>query len=135
MKTERGFTLLEVLVALAILAIALGALVKGGVENARNAAYLRDKALAHWVAMNKVTELQLEADWPTLGNKRGKTEMAGRDWLWRTTVAAMPEPFETIRSVEVEVRTDEDSDPLARVTGAVARPRAAQPIPPGGSAP
>ena len=47
-----GFTLVEVLVALSVIAIALAAVLKGASEGASSARYLRDKTLAHWVAMN-----------------------------------------------------------------------------------
>ena len=53
MKTNDGFTLLEVLVALAILAISLAVLLKISAQNANNAAYLRDKTFAHWIALNQ----------------------------------------------------------------------------------
>ncbi|MFO7808537.1 type II secretion system minor pseudopilin GspI, partial [Guyparkeria sp.] len=55
-RTSRGFTLLEVLVALVVLAVALGALIKAGSEHARNTAYLQERALAGWVAGNLVAD-------------------------------------------------------------------------------
>jgi len=107
-QQSRGFTLLEVLVALAVLAIAMAALIKGGADNARGAAYLRDKTLAQWVAMNVVAEQRLSAGWPSPGSKRGHEEMANHDWFWKLTVA---ETFDKdIRRLEVEVRGSEDKD-------------------------
>ena len=72
----RGFTLIEVLIALAVLAIALSAVIKGVSANANNAAHLRDRMLAHWVAMNKVTELQTNTTLPTPGVTTGTMLMA-----------------------------------------------------------
>ncbi len=66
---HRGFTLLEVLVALAVLAIAMAALIKTGGENTRSAAYLRDKTLAQWVAMNVIAEQRLKAGLAVYGDE------------------------------------------------------------------
>jgi len=106
--SSRGFTLLEVLVALAVLAIAMSALIKGGAENARSAAYLRDKTLAQWVAMNVVAEQRLAATWPAPGTQRGQEEMANHEWFWKLTVA---ETFdEDVRRLDVAVSGTEDKD-------------------------
>ncbi|MBT8419750.1 MAG: type II secretion system minor pseudopilin GspI [Gammaproteobacteria bacterium] len=97
--------MIEVLVALAILAIVLGVLVKGLTQNARNAAYLRDRTLAHWVAANTAAQIQLSADWPALGTEQGKTMMAGQAWYWTTRIVATDDP--DLRRMEVEVRFDD----------------------------
>ena len=117
----RGFTLLEVLVALTVLAIALGALVKSGAEQARTAAFLKEKSVAHWVALNKVAELQLAPQWPALGNQRDSEEMAGHEWDIQVTVA---ETFDDrVRQLTVAVRGQDrgDAPGLARVIAYVAR--------------
>lgn len=119
---HRGFTLLEVLVALAVLAIAMAALIKGGAENTRAAAYLRDKTLAQWVAMNVIAEQRLSAGWPSTGTKRGMEEMAKHEWHWELKVA---ETFdEDVRRLEVAVRGSDDKEgaPLINLVAFLARP-------------
>jgi general secretion pathway protein I len=120
--TEKGFTLLEVLVALAVLAIALASLLKGIFSNAANEAYLRDKTLAQWVAMNVVAEQQLAEQWPSKGNKQGSENMGGHEWFWRYEIS---ETFdEDVRRLEVKVRASDDSDvsPLSSVVAFLPKP-------------
>lgn len=82
-----GFTLLEVLVALAVLAIGLGAIIKVAIETTAGVSYLRDRTLAGWVASNKVNELLLAPGWPAPGETRGNISMGGRDWSWRLQIS------------------------------------------------
>lgn len=103
-----GFTLLEVMVALAILAIALGAAIKGASANAANAGYMRDKTLAQWVAMNVVAELQLQVDWPAPGERRGRVEMAGVSWKWSAQIT--PTFDESIRRLDVAVGAENEAE-------------------------
>ena len=118
---QRGFTLLEVMVALAVLAIALAALIKGVSENSANAAHLRNKSFAHWVGMNVVAEQRLSGDWHAK-EKRGEEEMGNHTWYWHYTVT---ETFdEDVRRLDVEVYIDEDRDgsPLVRLVAFLPRP-------------
>jgi general secretion pathway protein I len=98
----RGFTLIEVMVAVAVLALALGAVITGMARYAGNAATLREKTVALWVAHNRLTEIGLEAGWPELGTSDGEVRMAGIDWRWDVTVAETPDP--SVRRVDIEVR-------------------------------
>lgn len=120
-RAQRGFTLLEVLVALAVLAVALAALIRGGGQNASNAAYLQEKSYAQWVAMNRLTELELEPAWPQKGEASGSEEMLQREWYWRTRVEDTFD--EDIRRVTVEVRAEKGKDTaaLARLVGFIGR--------------
>lgn len=116
-----GFTLLEVLVALAIVAIALSALIKAGTENAANAAYLREKTFAHWVALNAVTELQVRNAWPAPGKLEGTAAMADREWDWSAAVETTVDT--TVRRMTVEVRPrDGRGQPLARLVSFLQQP-------------
>ncbi len=102
MNQYKGFTLLEVLVALAILAIALSAIIKVTAENAENASYLRDKTLAHWVAMNVLTEIRVREEWPNLGTREGVSEMAERKWYWFLKISTTVD--KELRRLEVKVK-------------------------------
>ena len=82
----RGFTLIEVLVALAIIALSLGAIITSSGTQASQAGYLKQKTIAHWVAMNEVTALQINKTFPDLGDIDGSSEMANHEWFWIMTV-------------------------------------------------
>jgi len=103
MKYKQGFTLLEVLVALAILAIALAAAMKVSIENAENASYLRDKTLAHWVAMNVLTDIQVRGE----GQKKGSAMMAEREWYWTVKVSETVD--DELRRLDVQVYENESA--------------------------
>ena len=112
---ERGFTLLEVLVAMTILAVALGAMIRGTGNAAANVSYMRDKTLAAWVAENQIAERLLQSDWPPVGLNNGRDEMADRDWLWEVEVKTTDDP--DLRRIEVSVAADFAPDePLVTLT-------------------
>jgi general secretion pathway protein I len=104
----RGFTLLEVMVALAVIAIGLGAVITEASRNINNAALLEDKTLGHWVAANKIAEMQVTKEWPSTGEQKDDVEMAGRDWY--LTVIITEALGDRLRRIDVEVRTDSGSE-------------------------
>ncbi len=118
----QGFTLLEVMVALVVVAIALAALVKGGGQSATTAAWLRDKTFAHWVAMNRVTELRLQKQWPDAGESNSDEEMGRHHWYSLAKVITTDDP--DVRRLEVEVRASDSKEApvVARVTAFLTRP-------------
>lgn len=118
----RGFTLLEILVALAVLAVALAAVIKAVGGYTSNQAYLRDRTLATWVARNVLVEQRVKDAWPDVGELKGDTEMGGRKWRWVGTVSQTDE--QDLRRLDVAVRPydAEDSQPLAVLGGFLRRP-------------
>jgi general secretion pathway protein I len=83
----RGFTLLEVLVALAILAVTLGALIKAATEHTRNTQYLQERTLAHWVGQNVLARYEAGLLVAERGaSSEGTVQQAGQEWAYRVAV-------------------------------------------------
>lgn len=105
MKGARGFTLLEVLVALAIFALVAASVLTASARSVRTAGQLEDRTLAMWVADNRLSELQLADTPPADGGDQGQVEFAGRRWLWQSEIQATSEP--AMRRVTLWVAAEE----------------------------
>ena len=119
MKQVRGFTLLEVIVATAIAAIALLALFSAAGATSRNAAVLRDRTYGQLVASNELAELRARRSWPPTGALQGTEDLAGRRWQWRGQVAATEDA--SIRRIDLVVLA-EDGTTAATMIGFLGRP-------------
>jgi general secretion pathway protein I len=121
-RRPRGFTLIEVLVALAILAVALAAGSRASALMAGSSSELRERLLAGWVAQNRLAELHARRAWPGVGTHEGEAEQGGLKLAWRETVSNTPNP--AFRRVEISVGKPGDGHRLAQLTGYVARAEA-----------
>ena len=114
----RGFTLLEVLIALAIVAMSVGALLGTVTSSASNVIYLKDKTLAEWVALNRLTEVRIDKSMPSKGKRKGSTTMAGMRWEWEEEVTELP--FQGMLRIEVRAHATgemvEDTRPTEKPT-------------------
>ncbi|GFE83469.1 hypothetical protein GCM10011487_54690 [Steroidobacter agaridevorans] len=112
-----GFTLIEVLVALVVVGLGMLAVIQTVSQTANNTSYIREKTIAHWIAMNQLTKVRLEPNAPAIDKSSDEVEMAGRDWRW--TMEVKQTPVESIRRIEVSVRPSEapEKSSLAYVTG------------------
>ena len=121
-RRTRGFTLLEVLIALVVLALSLGAVIKAAGDYTNNHSWLRDRTLATWVARNVLVEFQLEAAWPRVGEKKGTREMGGREWRWLARISQTEE--EQLRRLDVEVSPmdADDAEPVSTLSGFLQQP-------------
>ncbi|MBS0348925.1 MAG: type II secretion system minor pseudopilin GspI [Proteobacteria bacterium] len=116
-----GFTLLETLVALAILAIALTAAFRAMGVTAQSSAELRERLIGDWIAENRLAELRATQAWPNAGSNEGSAEQAGRNYRWREEVKNTANPL--FRRVDVSVFSEaSDQHAIARLSGYLARP-------------
>jgi len=107
MRTIRGFTLIEVLVALAIVAIGMAAVLEALTSSANTAAFLQDKTFAEWVALNRLETVRLSGNFPSAGSSSDHIDYAGRSWEWQQKVTTTQIP--DVREIEIDVRPA-DSD-------------------------
>jgi general secretion pathway protein I len=118
-SNNSGFTLVEVMVALLIVAVAISALLFRMMTNIDNTAYLRDKAIAQWVAMNQLTELRLRnrhSNSVPDREQEGSEQQLGHEWYWR----AVPKKTAAEGFVQIAVavyQQRDDQEPLVTVTG------------------
>jgi general secretion pathway protein I len=116
-RAARGFTLIEVLAALVIVALGMLGVIEAVTQSARNGTYLREKTLAHWIAMNVITEARLQAEPPAVAERSDEVEFAGERWRW--TMVVTQTEVQSLRRMDVAVRPADapDSTKLATVTG------------------
>ena len=103
-QQNRGMTLLEVLVALAVFATAALSVMKSVSQHMNTLGYLEEKTFAAMVADNELAKLRLSGQIPT-SVKRGKSELAGREWYWSIKSVKTADGY--LRALDVTVATDE----------------------------
>ena len=103
-----GFTLLEAMIALAIVALGMMAVNTQLNRYVLSTAYIEQKTLASWIASNILTEFSVRSQWPALGETAGDVEFAQRQWIWRAEVSATP--IDNLRRVDVAIFLDDDPE-------------------------
>ena len=119
----RGFTLLEVLVALAILALALMATLRAGSVATQNAGEIRQRQLADWVALDRLEECRARRTWLPIGSSSGETLQGGMRFRWEEKITDTPNAqFRRIEVRVFNVDNPDSSSALARFTGFLVKP-------------
>lgn len=101
-RGESGFTLIEMLVALAVMSLGLVALLNVTGENVRAAGQIRESVVGEILAENHLVEAMLAGEDLEMGSKTGEDDMASRHWLWERTVS--PTSNANMLRIEVSVR-------------------------------
>jgi len=122
-RLNRGFTLIEVVIAMTIVAIAMVSLIEATGTYVKNTAFLRDKVIAHWVANNALNELLLKESFPSKSEKQGDETMAGKKWAWKIKVKETPD--KEFRAVEVKVFKGDEENSLSTLVSYVSSAAAA----------
>ncbi len=114
---------MELLIALAILAIPLMAITGAIAQAIDTTAALRDRSVALWIAQDRVALHQVLRDWPDTRTYSGTRDLYGRTWHWQEKVITTP--IQRLRRIEIEVREGDGPHVLARVVAFVrdSRPR------------
>lgn len=149
-RQQRGFTLLEAMIALMIVAMALPALITLVMTQLDGSAAIRDKTYAYWVAENELARVRLLqqqkakkalASYQLPEKDSGVVDLAGLRWQWQLTTLALDTlPVQGFKRVEIAVRlmgpadgvslgsamVDQDQPALARLTGYISDPEIVQ---------
>ena len=123
---SRGFTLLEVMVALVIIALSLAGVAGSMGQMIDTANTMRDRTYASWIAQNRITELRLSGVIPEAGETSGEVDYANTSWSWTAEIEETG--IENLFKVDVYVGYAGSDDTIRQVTGFIG-----EPIPPGQS--
>jgi general secretion pathway protein I len=110
-SSEAGFSLLEVMVALAVFSLGALALLNILGESTRSQSAASDRALARIVAENQLVQAMAADAPPSPGQYSGEEESLGRQWAWEMTVAPSPDP--AILRIDVRVRAADGQQTVA----------------------
>jgi general secretion pathway protein I len=117
----RGFTLLEVVVALAVVSLGIIAAFNLIVQISAGALHMKEKTFASWIASNEITRLRLSGEFPDVSQFDGDVEFAGSDYRWRATVSETG--VDDLRRIDIDVAYADDPDTvIGRSVGFIAPP-------------
>lgn len=116
----RGFTLIEVMVALVVAALALVAVMASISQMIDAGAAMRDRTYASWIAQNKIAELRLANTEPEVSTSNGEVEFAGLEWAWTATISETGVQY--LYRVDVGVSFAGSEDVVRTVTGFIGEP-------------
>lgn len=121
-RPQQGFTLMEVMVALIIVAVSLSAAAVAITQNTDNVFRLRDRTMAVFIASNELAELRLARVYPDVGRTTREIEFANREWIVESVVSESG--IEGLRRIDVTVLRGEDETNIRTIGGFMSRAQA-----------
>ena len=118
MTRLHGFTLLEVMIALLVITLGMGAVINTTSESGWKSTLLRQKTIATWVAQNQITRYRANRIWGSANRQSGKVEMANVEWVWKMEISKTDDP--SLRRLDVEVFIEGEDSLKASLTGFIA---------------
>jgi len=119
-KHQIGMTLLEVMLALVILASAGIAVMQAASQALNNQSYLQQQTFAMWIASNRIAELKLQEKWPSSSWTSDEIEFAGAKWYWRYQAVATADSDFT--ALDVEVSDEKDGRAIGYIRTYIGKP-------------
>lgn len=121
-RSERnaGFTLVEVMVALAVAGLSLAAVAASIGQMVDASSAMQERTYASWIAQNRIAELRLSNELPEVSTTSGEVDYAELEWAWRATISETG--VENLYRVDVEVSFAGSDDIIRTVTGFVGEP-------------
>ncbi len=119
-ERTRGFTLVEVMVALAIAGLSLAAVAASISQMVDAASAMQERTYASWIAQNKIAELRLADEIPEVSSTSGEVEFAALEWAWRATISETG--VESLFRVDVEVSYAGSDEIIRTVSGFIGEP-------------
>lgn len=124
-RQSGGFTLLEVMVALLIVALGIVGLFNQTIGISAGTIQMKEKTLASWVALNEITRVRLSGELPDVGEFDGETEFANAEYRWQARISETG--VDDLRRIDVDVSYAEDPETIiGGATGFLTLP-----VPPG----
>lgn len=125
-RRNKGFTLLEVVIALAVVAIAMGAVLRA-LGLAADASYsTKSRLLATWVAQNRLAERRAMGEWPSAGESEGTETQGGAKFIWKEKIKDTPN--KAFRRIEIRIYEGGDKNhEIANLSGYLLNEKSATP--------
>ena len=120
LRRQGGLTLIEVTVAILIIAVAMTTVTTAVFQVVNSARTMRERMYSNWIAQNQLAELRLAAELPDVGESNGEVFYAGVDWTWEATIAETG--VENLYRVDVAVSRPGADTSIWSVTGFVGEP-------------
>jgi general secretion pathway protein I len=117
-RRKSAFTLIEVMVALLVITLGMGAVIVTTGESGWKSSHLRESTIASWVAYNEIAMFRAKRSWSDASSRSGDAEMANAEWDWQMKISKTDDP--SLRRIDVEVSLKGETAVKARVTGFIA---------------